>query len=81
MQSRILSQVGYSTECRGCPPEPILHHYLQRYADGWSMEDIQTLRESLLPHARLVAEQVSAQWVMDACREDMAGSVRRGDIA
>ena len=45
------------------------------YADGLSTEDIQSLRKSLLPHARLVAEQVSAQWVMDACREDMAGSV------
>ena len=29
------------------------------YANGLSMEDIQTLGESLLPHARLVAEQVS----------------------
>ena len=30
------------------------------YADGLSTEDIQSLGESLLPHARLVAEQVSA---------------------
>ena len=51
------------------------------YADGLSTEDIQTLEESLLPHTRLVAEQVSTQWVMDARREDMAGSVRRGDVA
>ena len=29
------------------------------YADGWSMEDIQSLGESLLPHAKLVAKQVS----------------------
>ena len=29
------------------------------YADGLSTEDIQSLGESLLPHARLVAEQVS----------------------
>ena len=48
------------------------------YADGLSMEDIQTLGESLLPHARLVAKQVSAQWVMDVRHEDMARSVRRG---
>ena len=34
-----------------------------------------------MPHAKLLAEQVSAQWVMDACREDMAGSMRKGDIA
>ena len=46
------------------------------YADGLSTEDIQTPGESLLPHVRLVAEQVSAQWVMDAYHEDMAGSVR-----
>ena len=30
------------------------------YADGWSTEDIQSLVESLLPHTKLVAEQVSA---------------------
>ena len=29
------------------------------YADGWSAEDIHSLGESLLPHAKLVAEQVS----------------------
>ena len=51
------------------------------YADGLSIEDIQSIEESLLPHARLVAEQVSAQWVMDVHHEDMAKSVRREDIA
>ena len=35
------------------------------YADGYSTEDIQSLRESLLPHAKLVAKQVSTQWVID----------------
>ena len=45
------------------------------YADGLSTEDIQSLGDSLLPHARLVAEQVSAQWVMDVRREDMARSM------
>ena len=29
------------------------------YADNWSMEDIHSLGESLLPHTKLVAEQVS----------------------
>jgi len=29
----------------------------------------------------LLAEQVSAQWVMDARHEDMAGSVRQEDVA
>ena len=38
------------------------------YADGWSAEDIHSLGESLLPHAQLVAEQVSTQWVMEARR-------------
>ena len=51
------------------------------YAEGLSTEDIQSLGESLLPHTRLVAKQVSAQWVMDARREDMARSVRQGDVA
>ena len=50
------------------------------YADGLSTEYIQSLRESLLPHAKLLAKQVSAQWVMDAHREDMAGSMRQGDV-
>ena len=30
------------------------------YVDGLSTEDIQSLGESLLPHAKLVAEQVFA---------------------
>ena len=30
------------------------------YADGWSAEDIHSLGESLLPHAKLVAEKVFA---------------------
>ena len=51
------------------------------YADGLSTEDIQSLVESLLPHARLVAKQVSVQWVMDARCEDMARSVCWGDVA
>ena len=31
------------------------------YAEGLSMEDIQSIGESLLPHARSVSEQVSAR--------------------
>ena len=42
------------------------------YAEGLSMEDIQSIGESLLPHARSVSEQVSAEWVMDVHRQDMA---------
>ena len=51
------------------------------YAEGLSMEDIQSIGESLLPHTRSVAEQVSAQWVMDVHREDMARSMRGEDAA
>ena len=51
------------------------------YADGLSTEDIQSIGESLLPHARSVTEQVSAQWVMDVRHEDMARSMRQEDIA
>ena len=51
------------------------------YADGWSAEDIHSLGESLLPHAKLVAEQVSPQWVLDARHADMAEGTRQEDIA
>ena len=50
------------------------------YADGFSMEDIQSLGKSLLPHTKLLAEQVSAQWVMDARRASMAKGVRQEDV-
>ena len=51
------------------------------YAEGLSTEDIQSIGEGLLPHARSVAEQVSAQWVMDVYREDMARSMRGENVA
>ena len=45
------------------------------------MEDIQSIGESLLPHVRSVAKQVSAQWEMDVCREDIARSMHGEDAA
>ena len=51
------------------------------YAEGLSMEDIQSIGEGLLPHARSVVEQVSTQWMMDIRHEDMAKSVHREDVA
>ena len=51
------------------------------YAEGLSMEGIQSIGESLLPHTRSVAEQVSVQWVMDVLHEDMARSMRGEDVA
>ena len=45
------------------------------YANGWSTEDIHSLRESLLPHAKLVAKQVSTQWVMEVRRASVAECV------
>ena len=51
------------------------------YAEGLSMEDIQSIGESLLAHARSMSEQVSAEWVMDVCREDMARSMRGEDAS
>ena len=30
------------------------------YADGWSADKIYAMRESLVPHAQMVAEQVTA---------------------
>ena len=47
-----------------------------RYADCLSLEDIQSIGVSLLPHARSVSEQVSTEWVMDVRHQDMARSMR-----
>ena len=38
------------------------------------------LGESLVPHAQMVAEQVYAQWVMEAHRASMAKGVCQEDI-
>ena len=51
------------------------------YAEGLSMGDIQTIGESLPPHARSVSEQVFAEWVMDVRREDMARSMHGEDAS
>ena len=51
------------------------------YTDGWSPEAIHALRESLLPHAQLVAEQVSAQWVMDVRHANAAEGTHQEDVA
>ena len=77
----VLRSVGVLTSVATYHPDLDFATICNGYADGLSTEDIQSLGESLLPHARLVAEQVSAQWVMDVCHEDMARSVHRGDIA
>ena len=53
-------------------PELDFTAFCSGYADGWSPEAIHALGESLLPHAQLVAEQVSARWVMGACRANTA---------
>ena len=45
------------------------------YTNGWSLEAIDELEESLLPHAQLVVKRVSAQWVMDVCRANTAEGV------
>ena len=50
------------------------------YADGWSGKAIHALRESLMPCAQMVAEQVSVQWVMEARRSSMAEGVRQEDV-
>ena len=36
------------------------------YANEWSTNKIHALGESLVPHVQMVAEQVTAQWVMEA---------------
>ena len=51
------------------------------YADGWSPDTIHALGESLLPCAQMVAEQVSAQWVMEAHRVNTAEGACQEDVA
>ena len=62
------------------PPGPGLHCHLQWVHRGWSPKAIHALGESLLPHAQLVAKQVSAQWVMDARCTSVAEGVRQEDV-
>ena len=50
------------------------------YVDGWSVDAIHALGESLVPYAQMVAEQVSTQWVMEARRASMAGGRRQEDV-
>ena len=52
----------------------------RRYVDGWSADAIHALRASLLPCAQMVAEQVSAQWVMEARRSSVAEGVCQEDV-
>ena len=51
------------------------------YVDGYSTKDIQLLGESLLPHVKLLAEQVSAQWVMDVRHANAAEGTHQEDVA
>ena len=50
------------------------------YADGWSAEEIHALGESLVPHAQMVAEQVTVQWVMEARHSSVPEDVHREDV-
>ena len=50
------------------------------YADGWHVDKIHVLGDSLVPHAQMVAEQVTTQWVMEAHRSTVATDVRQEDI-
>ena len=62
-------------------PNPYFATICSGYGEGLSKADIQSIGEGLLPHARSVADQASAQWVMDVRREDMARSMREEDAA
>ena len=72
--SRVLTSVAthhpdldFAAICRG-------------YADGWSADAIHVLGESLVPCAHMVAEKVSALWVMEARHASVAEGVRQEDI-
>ena len=45
------------------------------------MDAIHALGESLMPHAQLVAEQVSTQWEIDARRANVVNGVHQEDVA
>ena len=50
------------------------------YADGWSVDAIHALGESLVPYAQMVAEQVSTQWVMEVHHASVDEDARQEDI-
>ena len=59
--------MDFTTICRG-------------YVGGWSADEIHALGGNLVPHAQVVAEQVTAQWVIEARRSTVAVDVRQEDI-
>ena len=50
------------------------------YTDGWSVDEIHALGKSLVLHAQVVAERVTTQWVMEACRSTVAADMHREDV-
>ena len=50
------------------------------YTDVWSTDEIHVLRESLVPHAQMVAKQVNAQWVMEARHLTVPADVHWEDV-
>ena len=61
------SLMACSTEQQGLLTSVVTHHHdldfmaiYRGYANGWSIEEIHALGESLVPHAQLAAEQVTA---------------------
>ena len=50
------------------------------YINGWSIDEIHALGESLVPYAQMVAEQVTTQWVMEAHRSSVAEDVLQEDV-
>ena len=61
-------------------PDLVFAAIYRGYTDGWSADAIHALRESLVPCAQMVVEQVSAQRVMGAHRVSMAEGMRQEDV-
>ena len=61
-------------------PDLVFAAICRGYADRWSTDEIHALRESLVPYAQMVAEQVSTQWVMEAHHSSMAEDVHWEDV-
>ena len=74
-------QWGVLTSVAMHHPDQDITTICSRYTNGWSPDAIHALGESLLPCAQMVAEQVSAQWVMEARWASIAEGARQEDVA
>lgn len=78
--SKLFGMSGVLTSVATHYPELDFEATCRGYTDGWSDEEIHVLGKSLMSPTRLVAEQVTLQWVMEAPRLRAVGTVRQDTI-